>query len=152
MKLTPRMANAVNDIIQEEVQSLLKSRQEASGHRRRGMLLEAGEDGHSPMRQVEKYVNSAVSDRMHRPAASAVDFLYEKIHEVLVKELFKETQARGFGPVTLSEARSFLDDEVTVDVEQARAVFCETVSKAITEYSERLVETIVKASSHDDEV
>lgn len=149
MSLSRRQAEAVNQIIQEEVQDAIKGRHLADEHRRRAVLVEYG-PGQTEDRVdasvLDREVETTISDQLFDAFDEQIFQMKEKVHRKMVQALFKATQKYGMGWTSPAEVGSLLAGGENDDVTDAEMEFFSDVQAAITNYGKNLAKTLIKTA------
>lgn len=153
MSLAKRQAAAINQIIQEEVQGVIKGRRLKEEHNRRAALVEYG-PGNMEDRVDDRYssdtlvheVETAIADKMFDAFDDEIYKMTQKAHHRFVRELFDATQKHGLGVTSRQEVSSLLSDMDNEEVQDAQYELFHDVQNAINDYGQKLARALIKAA------
>lgn len=154
MSLAKRQAAAINEIIQEEVQSALEGRRLADEHARRTNLVEYGPgrmEDRVDTAALEREVETSIGDAMFDAFDDEAYKVTQKAHRLFVRELFKATQKYGMGWSSPAEVGSLLDVDSNEDVMDAQQELWSSIQGAVNDYGKQLAKALIKAARPEGE-
>jgi hypothetical protein len=154
MSLARRQAQAINQIIQEEVQNALKGRRLREEHLQRADLVEYGPgrmEDRVDVGVLEREIETTIGDAMFDLFDDEIYKMTQKMHRRFVQELFKATQRFGMGWTSPAEVGSLLAGGENEDVSDAEMEFFHDVQAAINDYGKKLAKSLIKVARPEGE-
>jgi hypothetical protein len=136
MRITPRQAVRINEIIQEEVQTALEKRREPSFKE-----MVSGFDT-----DTQLVIQERLSQLVFEEATSAVENFQKKAYAIIAEETYRKSDGLNrITPRTLKESLEYVDD-----LEDLRANITVEISSRLNDLSDGIYEAVASVIDHND--